>query len=108
MLWDPGKSLEASSTGQTLPDKHMWTEGDMSREEAGLSAPAHHPPCIHNSEALYIRWGTWHAREENYMDFGVGLRSPFYNLLALIWASVSSSVTYHSTGERIKSKRRCG
>lgn len=52
--------------------------------------------------------GAWHAGVEKYMGFGVGLRSPFYNLLALIWASVSSSVTYHATGERIKSKDSVG
>ena len=49
--------------------------------------------------------GIWHEGEEKYMDFGVELRSPVYNLLALIWASVSSSVTYHATGERVKSKK---
>lgn len=102
MLWDPQKPLEASSTGQTLPNKHMWTEGKPEQRLVS-PAPAHHPPSIHKSEAPYIRCGF--GGEEKYMDFGVGLRSPVYNLLALIWATVSSSVTYHATGERIKSKK---
>lgn len=70
-------------------------KGDMSREESWSLSPSPPPRLVFTTLTLYIRWGLGMQREENYMDFELGLGMPFYNLLALIWASVSSSVTYH-------------